>query len=91
MFIFLIAADNSGNPQIVRKHESTDLLITSEHTFDLLPDEILLSIMSYLNPRELCRAAQMCKRWNQLTMDGSLWTGVYPMNWAKGTYNLFRI
>ncbi|XP_045165355.2 F-box/LRR-repeat protein 5-like [Mercenaria mercenaria] len=52
-----------------------------------LPDEVMLKIFSHLNPQELCRSAQVSRRWNSLTMDGSLWTALYPVSWAKGDWN----
>lgn len=49
-----------------------------------LPDEVMLKVFSHLNPQELCRSAQVSRRWNSLAMDGSLWMELYPVSWAKG-------
>jgi hypothetical protein len=49
-----------------------------------LPDEVMLKVFSHLNPQALCRSAQVSHRWNSLAMDGSLWTQLYPVSWAKG-------
>jgi len=40
---------------------------------NILPSEIALSILSHLNFRSLCRAAQVSKRWHKLATDESLW------------------
>ncbi|CAH1263615.1 FBXO11 [Branchiostoma lanceolatum] len=42
-----------------------------------VPDEVLLKIMSYLKEKDLCRAAQVCKRWNTLTNDPTIWKNLY--------------
>lgn len=52
-----------------------------------LPDEILLKVFCHLNPLQLSRCAQVSRRWNNLAMDGSLWTQLYPVSWAKGDWN----
>lgn len=54
---------------------------------DNLPDELLLKVFSHLNPQELCRSSQVSRRWNRLAMDGSLWTELYPVSWAKGDWS----
>jgi hypothetical protein len=39
-----------------------------------LPDEILLKILSHFGPEDLCCIiAKVCKRWNALAKDLSLW------------------
>ncbi|XP_063312925.1 S-phase kinase-associated protein 2 [Pelobates fuscus] len=38
-----------------------------------IPDELLLNIFSYLHLTDLLRAANVCKRWNRLSCDESLW------------------
>lgn len=53
-----------------------------------LPDEVLTKVFSHLNPQELCRSAQVSRRWNRLAFDGSLWTKLYPVSWAKGEKQL---
>ena len=40
--------------------------------------------MSHLNPRDLCRSAQVCKQWSEVTMDPSLWRNLHPVEWARG-------
>lgn len=60
-------------------------------SIESLPDEIMLKVFSNLNPQELCRSAQVSKRWNSLAMDGSLWTELYPVSWAKGQLRLMFV
>jgi len=38
-----------------------------------LPDEIVLTIMSYLLEFDLCRAAQVCRRFNVIANDTEIW------------------
>ncbi|XP_053556400.1 S-phase kinase-associated protein 2 [Bombina bombina] len=42
-------------------------------SWDALPDELLLSILSYLHLTELLRVSRVCKRWHRLSSDESLW------------------
>lgn len=39
-----------------------------------LPDEVVLKIFSYLLEQDLCQAACVCKRFNQLANDPILWS-----------------
>lgn len=39
----------------------------------LLPKELALSVLSFLEPRDLLRAAQTCKSWRFLAEDNLLW------------------
>lgn len=39
----------------------------------LLPKELALSVLSFLEPRDLLRAAQTCKNWRFLAEDNLLW------------------
>ena len=38
-----------------------------------LPDEVLLSIFSYLLEQDLCRVSQVCKRFRIIANDTELW------------------
>ncbi|XP_071961102.1 F-box/LRR-repeat protein 5-like [Antedon mediterranea] len=51
-----------------------------------VPDEVMLQVFSYLNPKELCRCAQVCSTWSYLARDCSLWKHINPMNWVKGDW-----
>lgn len=42
-----------------------------------LPDEVLLAIFSYLLEQDLCRLAQVCKRFNTIANDTELWKRLY--------------
>ena len=55
--------------------------------FEILPTEVMMKIFLYLNPRELCRSAQVSKRWNALAMDGSNWKVIRPVQWFRGRYD----
>ena len=38
-----------------------------------LPDEVLLTIFSYLLEQDLCRVSQVCKRFQAIANDTELW------------------
>ena len=40
-----------------------------------LPDEIVLTIVSYLLEFDLCRVAQVCRRLNTIANDSEIWYG----------------
>lgn len=42
-----------------------------------LPDEVLLSIFSYLLEKDLCHVAQVCKRFNIIADDSEIWRSLY--------------
>ena len=44
--------------------------------FSVLPREICLKILGFLDGTSLCRAAQVSKRWNALGDDNVLWKGI---------------
>ncbi|XP_075698092.1 S-phase kinase-associated protein 2 [Rhinoderma darwinii] len=44
--------------------------------WDSIPDELLLGIFSYLHLIDLLRVSRVCKRWNRLSCDESLWHSV---------------
>ena len=48
-------------------------------TFDFwkaTPDELKMTILSYLSPKELVRCSAVCKTWNKWCYDGQLWSNV---------------
>ncbi|XP_067880465.1 F-box/LRR-repeat protein 5 isoform X2 [Heterodontus francisci] len=51
-----------------------------------LPPEVLLKILGYLNPRELCRSCQVNTRWSRLARTAALWRHLRPISWAKGNW-----
>uniref|UniRef100_A0A069DZL3 F-box only protein 11 n=1 Tax=Panstrongylus megistus TaxID=65343 RepID=A0A069DZL3_9HEMI len=42
-----------------------------------LPDEVLLTIFSYLLEQDLCRISQVCKRFRTIANDNGLWKRLY--------------
>ncbi|PPQ72486.1 hypothetical protein CVT24_003249 [Panaeolus cyanescens] len=44
--------------------------------FVVLPREIALKILGYLDATSLCRASQVTKRWKRLADDNTLWRGI---------------
>ncbi|XP_074851764.1 S-phase kinase-associated protein 2 isoform X4 [Carettochelys insculpta] len=53
-------------PRLLRETESGV-------SWDALPDELLLGIFAYLPLIDLLRVSQICKRWQRLAFDESLW------------------
>lgn len=55
----------------------------------LLPKELALSVLAFLDPRDLLRAAQTCRSWRFLADDNLLWkekcrnAGIYDLNIPK--------
>ncbi|KAJ7987126.1 hypothetical protein DPEC_G00335520 [Dallia pectoralis] len=66
--------DNEENTFVIarrpRRRESTGF------SWDNLPDELLLGILSYLPLKDLLRMSRVCKRWHRLSLDESLWHSV---------------
>uniref|UniRef100_A0A146LBE7 F-box/LRR-repeat protein 7 n=2 Tax=Lygus hesperus TaxID=30085 RepID=A0A146LBE7_LYGHE len=44
--------------------------------FDRLPDDAVLKIFGWLNSSDLCVCARVCRRWEALAWDPSLWTAL---------------
>ena len=68
-------------------------LLILELSLNGLPDEILLKLFSYLRPKDLGRCLQVCKRFNQIAKDESIWKniiisaallGPLPPSWEEG-------
>nr|XP_048707468.1 S-phase kinase-associated protein 2 isoform X2 [Caretta caretta] len=53
-------------PRLLRETESGI-------SWDALPDELLLGILAYLPLIDLLKVSQICKRWQRLAFDESLW------------------
>ena len=51
-------------------------LLILELSLNELPDEILLKLFSYLQPKDLGRCLQVCKRFNQIAKDESIWKNI---------------
>ncbi|TNN42863.1 F-box/LRR-repeat protein 5 [Liparis tanakae] len=71
-------------------HEKTtydpeQLSSSSAHISDL-PTELVLRLLRYLGPEDLCRCSQVCSSWLDLSRTGSLWRHLYPVRWARGDY-----
>ena len=72
-FVVLLTAD---------KEEGEEEAETSP--MEQLPAEVMIKVMSYLSPKDLCRCAQVSQHWNQVALDPCLWPGIYPVQWAAG-------
>ncbi|XP_031565949.1 F-box/LRR-repeat protein 5-like [Actinia tenebrosa] len=61
--------------------QKTKTQLKSQPILLKFPPEVTLKIFSYLNPKDLCRAAQVSKSWSTLARDGQLWKELYPVRW----------
>ncbi|KAL3874906.1 hypothetical protein ACJMK2_037858 [Sinanodonta woodiana] len=51
--------------------------VGGQYLTDDLPDEVLLKIFSYLLEFDLCRVAQVCRRFKEIATDSELWKTLY--------------
>ena len=50
------------------------VIVSQPRSINDLPEEILLRILSYFGPEDLCLIiAKICERWNALAKDAVLW------------------
>jgi F-box/leucine-rich repeat protein 2/20 len=74
------SSEQSGMPEILEDHFSGPFAILKPARranidfWDEMPQEIKLSIFSYLTPKQLVRASIVCKRFYEICFDGQLWT-----------------
>ncbi len=64
-------------------------MLPSHAPFVSLPQEILLKILSYLGPRDLCRISQTHPLLAHLAYDSSLWQSLHPVRWANGHWQFY--
>ncbi|XP_056271258.1 F-box/LRR-repeat protein 5 isoform X2 [Pseudoliparis swirei] len=69
-----------------KTHDDPEQLSDSSAHISDLPTELLLRLLRYLGPEDLCRCSQVCSSWLDLTRTGSLWRHLYPVRWARGDY-----
>lgn len=60
---------------------------SSQTDINVLPEETLLHVFSFLKPQELCAIAPVCKLWNRVSSDDSIWRKIckeeLPENYLK--------
>ncbi|TEB11614.1 WD40 repeat-like protein [Coprinellus micaceus] len=49
----------------------------------VLPLELSTRIFSYLDARDLCTAAQVCRKWKEVSEDNTLWKAVYERTFGS--------
>lgn len=47
------------------------------HYYAIMPDEVILTIFSYLTEQDLCRLCLVCKRFQTIANDAGLWKHLY--------------
>lgn len=52
-----------------------------------LPEEVLAKIFEYLEAEDLCVTSLVCKNWNRIASDISLWQILYTKRWKKKLTN----
>ena len=70
-FIFLVKADELAEIQEPEVN---------------LPYEILFKIFKCLQPKDLCRCAQVSKFWSVVALDMNLWSVLHPSKWGRGDF-----
>ena len=60
---------------------------------EILPDDIWLEIFSFLSRTDLLRAALVCRTWNRLSRDSSLWCSLdlQPFARSLGSHVIMRL
>lgn len=48
---------------------------------DVIPEEIMLYMFSFLSINELCLSARVCKTWNRIAQDSELWKPYVTRDW----------
>ncbi|BFZ17158.1 hypothetical protein BsWGS_20197 [Bradybaena similaris] len=71
--------------------ETLESQITGEATIEELPDHILVEIMRHLSMKDRCRAARVCKHWNQIFSSDSLWRHVDLLEFPIDLKTLWRL
>ncbi|BFZ17162.1 hypothetical protein BsWGS_20201 [Bradybaena similaris] len=71
--------------------ETLESQITGEATIEKLPENILLEIMRYLSMKDRCRAARVCKQWNNIFSNDSLWRHVDLLEFPISLKALWRL
>lgn len=73
-------SDNSSADSSTQGKRNRLLALPSPARADplvILPLELSTRVFSYLDAKDLCTAAQVCKRWKELSEDDALWKAVY--------------
>uniref|UniRef100_A0A0N4ZCZ7 F-box domain-containing protein n=1 Tax=Parastrongyloides trichosuri TaxID=131310 RepID=A0A0N4ZCZ7_PARTI len=70
---YLITSMDGKGFDLRKKSEYMELKDEEENINDILPNEVLLRVFSYLDMKSLCQGAQVCKLWNNLAMNGANW------------------
>ncbi|KAM6975513.1 S-phase kinase-associated protein 2 [Tautogolabrus adspersus] len=68
--------ENDQNQFVLARRSRRKTGPTSGISWDHLPEELLLRILFYLPLQDLLRMSRVCKRWNRLAFDESLWHSV---------------
>ncbi|ESO83023.1 hypothetical protein LOTGIDRAFT_236816 [Lottia gigantea] len=75
-----IYADKSRKPRFIKRKPPP--VIHGKANISHLPDELLLELFEYLDAASLLTSACVCKKWQEITNDNSLWITIYK-NYAK--------
>ncbi|CEF68124.1 F-box domain and Leucine-rich repeat, cysteine-containing subtype-containing protein [Strongyloides ratti] len=80
---YLITSMDGKSFDLKKKLEYMELKDEEENINDILPNEVLLRVFSYLDMKSLCQGAQVCKLWNSLAMNGANWMVVNFFDYQK--------
>lgn len=61
--------------QIIKvvKSESEFVKFDSESDWTLIPENVLVKILKYLNVKDILACSEVCQRWNFISNDSLLW------------------
>lgn len=68
-----LADKDSDQCFVIARRPRQSRQISCGVSWEALPDELILSIFSYLPLTTLLKVARVCKRWHRLSFDESLW------------------
>ncbi len=57
---------------------------------EMLPEEIVVYLFSFLGVRDLCQAAAVCQHWNRIAQDSTLWLPFMHLHWNEEAVSLME-
>ncbi|XP_069483232.1 S-phase kinase-associated protein 2 isoform X2 [Ambystoma mexicanum] len=71
-----VAERDSDHTFMIARRPRQNREATRGVSWEVLPDELFLSIFSYLPLTTLLKVSRVCKRWHRLSFDESLWSSL---------------
>jgi len=64
-------------------HDDSSSASSNYAVNELLPEEIVVYLFSFLGVRDLCHAAAVCQHWNRIAQDSTLWLPFMQLHWNE--------